>query len=74
MCFDNDAAACERIRQTCAAYGEIGARVQVQETYAGWEVNEAQNCTTLDVVASSEDGFLPDLVKVDVEGAELYGG
>ena len=71
ICLDSDEAACDRIRRTCRANGHVGARILVRETYAAWEINEAQNCTTLDALAAERDGFVPDLVKIDVEGAEL---
>ena len=70
LCFESDEEACRRIERNRAANPGLAALVGVRHSYAAFEVNEAENCTTLDVAAASEGGFEPDLVKIDVEGAE----
>lgn len=70
ICFDADPVACARVVRTCRLNGEVGDRIGVGQAYAAFEVNEPENCTTLDVVAGESRGFVPDLIKIDVEGAD----
>ena len=60
----------ERIRRNLARNGALGASVRLVEAYLTSVVEPAQRATTLDRL--SEDlGARPDLLKIDVEGAEL---
>ena len=59
----------ERIRRNLARNGALGAAVRLVEAYVTNVVDPAQHATTLDRV--SEELGTPDLLKIDVEGAEL---
>jgi Methyltransferase FkbM domain len=59
----------ERIRRNLARNDALGASVRLVEAYVTNVVDPAQRATTLDRV--SEELGTPDLLKIDVEGAEL---
>jgi precorrin-6B methylase 2 len=59
-----------RIRRNVARNGALGASVRIVEAYVTNVVDPDQGATTLDRIAE-ELGRRPDLLKIDVEGAEL---
>jgi hypothetical protein len=67
VAYEVDRPSAELIRRNCAANPEAGRLVDVREAYVAFERNDAQRCVTL-------DDEVPDagLLKVDVEGAELW--
>lgn len=69
VAFDFDAGACARIARNLAANPVEGARVTVERLYLAYETNPAANAITLDAYVAAR-GLAPDLLKIDVEGAE----
>ena len=69
--FESDPAACERIERNCAANPEPGRRVQVRNVYVAFESDPEQNCAALDDLLERGELFVPDVVKIDVDRAEL---
>jgi precorrin-6B methylase 2 len=60
----------QRIRRNLARNGALGASVRLVEAYVTNVVDAAQRASTLDRI-SADLGARPDLLKIDVEGAEL---
>jgi methyltransferase FkbM-like protein len=69
--FDADPESCARVRRNCELNPELGARVEVRESYVAFETNPAQNCVALDDVLSRGEILVPGLMKLDVDRAEL---
>ena len=72
LAIEADAGGAELIRRNCLANPGVGERVDVLHAYAAFESNPAQNCVTLDELVREGRAPMPDLVKVDVEGAEEW--
>jgi hypothetical protein len=69
--FDSDPDSCERVRRNCALNPQLGALVEVRESYVAFESNPAQNCVALDDVLARREAPVPGLIKMDVDRAEL---
>jgi hypothetical protein len=69
--FESDLAACERIQRNCAHNPALGARVHVHHAYVAFESNPGENCVALDDCVRRGDVFLPDVIKLDVDRAEV---
>ena len=69
--FDADPESCARVRRNCELNPELGARVEVRESYVAFETNPAQNCVALDDVLARGEIPVPGLIKLDVDRAEL---
>jgi hypothetical protein len=64
LAVEADASMCERLRRNVAANPRLAPRIEVSETRIGLEPG-------LDGLAYGPGGFVPDLVKMDVEGNEV---
>ena len=71
LSFDCDAIACARMARAFSNNPSLAARLDVRHTTIAARSDPAANQTTLDEAAFAPDGFVPDLVKIDIEGAEL---
>ena len=69
ICFEFDQEAVGRIERNVSSNPPYGELVSVWPQWVGWETNEASNAVALDDAVART--FAPDVVKVDVEGAEL---
>ena len=69
--FDSDPASCGRIRRNCDANRPHGDRVEIENAFVAFETNRRENCIALD--DRLEEGRLPipDVIKMDVDRAEL---
>jgi hypothetical protein len=64
LAAEADPSTCERLRRNVAANPGLAGRIEVSETRIGLE-------PSLDALAYGPGGFVPDLVKMDVEGNEV---
>ena len=69
--FDADPEACERIRRNCDLNPELGRRVEIRRSFVAFETNPAESCVALDDLVRDGDVPVPDLLKLDVDRAEL---
>jgi hypothetical protein len=69
--FDSDEEACARIRRNCDLNPPHGNRVEIHRSFVAFETNPSQNCVALDDVLGSGAVPVPDLLKLDVDRAEL---
>jgi hypothetical protein len=69
--FESDPASCARIRRNCDANPPFGDRVQIENAFVAFETNSAQNCIALDDWIRETNPPLPDMIKMDVDRAEL---
>jgi hypothetical protein len=69
--FESDIEACERVRRNCDANPGLGERVDIRHAYVAFETNPGENCIALDDCVRRGDLFLPDVIKIDVDRAEL---
>jgi len=65
LAVEADPTTCERLHRNVAANPGLAGRIDVSEKLIGPD-------TTLDELAFGPDGFVPDLVKMDVEGNEVH--
>ena len=70
LCFEFKADIVARLRRNLALNPTLAAQVSVLETYVAHEVVAAPRADTLDHLIATGLAFVPDLIKVDVEGAE----
>jgi precorrin-6B methylase 2 len=70
VAFEFAPEAIQRIRRNLARNGALGGSVRVVEAYVTSVVDPHQGANTLDRL-SQELATVPDLLKIDVEGAEL---
>jgi methyltransferase FkbM-like protein len=71
LVFEADAESCRRVQRNCAENPGVGERVSVRHSYVAFETNAAQNCVSLDDLLAAGGVFVPDLIKIDVDRAEL---
>jgi hypothetical protein len=69
--FEADPGSCERVRRNCDANPEIGERVEIENKFVAFETNPQENCVALDDELAAGRLPLPDLIKMDVDRAEL---
>jgi hypothetical protein len=69
--FDSDQKACERIKRNCDRNPELSSLVQIRNAYVAFESNLRENCVALDDCLRKGEFFAPDVIKLDVDGAEL---
>jgi hypothetical protein len=69
--FECDSDLCERMRRSFAANPALAGRLDVVEGFVAATTSPDRRTVALDDVAFGDDGFVPDVVKVDIEGGEL---
>jgi hypothetical protein len=69
--FESDPDSCARVRRNCDANAPAGGRVQIENAFVAFETNEAENCIALDDRLKAGTLPLPDMIKIDVDRAEL---
>jgi hypothetical protein len=69
ICFEFDQEAVARIERNLRSNPPYGQLVSICPKWVGWETNEESGSIALDDAVAQT--FAPDVVKVDVEGAEL---
>jgi len=70
LAVEADTTTCERLRRNVAANPHLAPAIEVSESRVGRETS-AEGTATIDELAYGADGFVPDLVKMDVEGNEV---
>jgi hypothetical protein len=71
LAVEADASSCERLRRNVAANPELASSIEVSESRVGRETSAPEGTVTIDELAYGPGGFVPDLVKMDVEGNEV---
>jgi methyltransferase FkbM-like protein len=69
--FECDIANCGRMQRTFVANRELNRHLRVVNARVGARSDESAGVISLDDFAFSPDGFIPDLIKVDIEGDEV---
>jgi hypothetical protein len=69
--FDSDPESCARIRRNCDANQPHGDRVEIRNAFVAFETNPEENCIALENGLSEGRLPVPDLIKIDVDRAEL---
>jgi hypothetical protein len=69
--FESDPDSCARVRRNCDVNAPAGSRVEIENTFVAFETNEAENCIALDDRLKAGTLPLPDMIKMDVDRAEL---
>jgi precorrin-6B methylase 2 len=72
VAFDFADEAIQRIQRNLAHNPELAARVRICRSYVAFETNPQTGATTLDDLLTEHDLPEPDLIKIDVEGAEAW--
>jgi hypothetical protein len=68
--FEAEADRCARIEEAVRANPSFASRVTVHNTFVG-RAPGGEAVIALDEFAYDSDGFIPDVIKMDIEGAEL---
>jgi len=71
LAVEADSTTCERLRRNVEANPSLSQRIDVLEARVGRLTDAATGAISLDDLAYREEGFVPDLVKLDVEGNEV---
>ncbi len=71
LAVEADPSSCERLRRNVAANPELASAIEVSESRIGLETSVGEGTVTIDELAYGPGGFVPDLVKMDVEGNEV---
>jgi hypothetical protein len=69
--FESDADACATLRRSVLANPSIAPRIEVVQAFVTDTTDPPSRELRLDDFAAGADGFLPGLIKMDIEGAEL---
>jgi len=69
--FDCDPQAVAQMSRSFAANRQMSAAVEARQAFIGATNDRGSGRISLDDVAFGSDAFVPDLVKMDIEGAEL---
>jgi hypothetical protein len=69
--FESDADACATLRRSVLANPSIAPRIEVVPAFVTDATDRSCRELRLDDYAAGDDGFLPGLIKMDIEGAEL---
>lgn len=69
VAVEADPTTCDRLRRNVAANAELTHLIEVLNTRVAMETTPTS--VSLDALAYRADGFVPDLVKLDVEGKEV---
>lgn len=68
--FECDAAACAQMAANFVANPVLAGRLRVQRAFVCEETSETGDALSLDTFALSAEGFIPDVIKIDIEGGE----
>ncbi len=68
--FEFDPAGIDRMRRNLALNPSIEPLISLRKAYLSYETNTTANADTLDGIVTRERIAWPDLLKIDVEGAE----
>lgn len=68
--FDFTSEAIQRMTRNLALNPSAAHLVSLKQAYIAHESNPSANASTLDAIVATEGLRLPDLIKIDVEGAE----
>jgi predicted RNA methylase len=71
LAVEADPATCERLRRNVAANPALAPSVEVRQARVARETDPAAGQISIDDLAYGASGFVPDLLKVDVEGKEV---
>jgi hypothetical protein len=71
LAFDFDPEWCEHVERNLDANPRLVPRPEVRSVKVTERADAARGDVSLDDVAYGEGGFVPDLIKLDIEGAEL---
>lgn len=71
LSFECDPAMCGELRENVRSNVRFRRQIQVMEAFVTSESDPSSNRVTLDDVAFCETGFVPDFIKMDIEGSEL---
>jgi hypothetical protein len=71
LAVEADPSICERLRRNVDANPELASVIEVSQNRIGLESGTTQGTMTIDELAYGPGGFVPDLVKMDVEGNEV---
>ncbi len=71
LAVEADATTCERLRRNVVANASLSQRIDVLEARVARLTDAATGAVSIDDLAYREGGFVPDLVKMDVEGSEV---
>jgi Methyltransferase FkbM domain len=69
--FESDPISCARIRRNCDANEAYGNSVEIENAFVAFETNPKENCIALDDRLREGRLPLPDMIKMDVDRAEL---
>ena len=71
LSFDCDTAACSAMAASFASNPHLQTQLEVRNAGVGATTRDDGSVVALDDVAVEDGGFVPDLIKIDVEGDEL---
>jgi precorrin-6B methylase 2 len=71
LAFEVDPTWCAALRRNIDANPLLVRRPEVRLAHVAASTNAERGDVTLDDAASSDGGFVPDLIKIDIEGGEL---
>jgi Methyltransferase FkbM domain len=71
LAVEADPETCIRLRRNVAANPDLAPAVEVLHGRVALETTPAEGTVSLDHLAYRAEGFVPDLVKLDVEGMEV---
>jgi hypothetical protein len=69
--FESDPVSCARVRRNCDANQPHGDRVEIENAFVAFETNPQENCIALDDRLNERSLPIPDVIKMDVDRAEL---
>lgn len=68
--FECDPEACAQMQASLLANPQHGPRVEIRQTFVSAAADSSRGHSTLDDAAFSSEGFVPDFMKIDIEGCE----
>jgi precorrin-6B methylase 2 len=71
LAFEVDPGWCASLRRNIDANPFLVPRPEVRQAHVAASTDQERGDVTLDDSAFSVDGFVPDLIKIDIEGGEL---
>ncbi len=68
--FECDPEACAQMQANLLANPQYGHTVEIRQTFVSDTADSSRGHSTLDDAAFSSEGFVPDFLKIDIEGCE----